>query len=327
VSLRVFAAYRVSWAVACLERLSFDDAIGSVFWGRIHGAILGYEQNLINQSRSPETPNLAKTNQVSPRTPEPYESALDDRVNALEQFKPETTQEIPPTPTSAAFAVTAAPTDSVGPVPLDEPLEPDFAQLSADSVDLHRPELLEGSVERSHSVRRPLLIVGVGVVFAFVGWYLLGAGRSVHRVPAATAESAASAPAAAQTETLAGPEPTQTPQTEPVPPSSGARLDSTAPPVRSAPSGAPVSVDDQPLETAGTLGALSVDSHPAGANLYIDGQLVGKTPASLQKISAGTHVVRLELDAHRGWSSSVRVAPGGRNRVTASLEEENQPRF
>jgi hypothetical protein len=256
----------------------------------------------LNQSSSRETLNLAETNQASPRTPGQEPVFIDDRVNALEQFKPETTQEIPPTPTSAARAAAAA-----------------------DSVDLHRPELLGASVEPSHSVRRALF--SVVVVFVFVGWYLLGAGRSVHRVPAATAESVASAPAAAQTETPAGPEPTQTPQTEPVPPSSGARVDSTALPVRSAPSGAPVSVDDQPLATGGTLGALSVESHPAGANVYIDGQLVGKTPASLQTISAGTHVIRLELAAHRGWSSSVRVAPGGRNRVTASLEEESQPRF
>jgi PEGA domain-containing protein len=81
-----------------------------------------------------------------------------------------------------------------------------------------------------------------------------------------------------------------------------------------------------PLMTTGTWsGSLSVDSHPAGAQVYIDGQLVGKTPVSLPQIQAGTHVIRLELDAYRGWSSSVRVVRGGRTRVTGSLEEAPGP--
>ena len=81
-----------------------------------------------------------------------------------------------------------------------------------------------------------------------------------------------------------------------------------------------------PLTTTGTWsGSLSVDSHPAGAQVYVDGQLVGKTPMSLPQIWAGTHVVRLELEAYRGWSSSVRVVLGDQNRVTASLEEANPP--
>jgi hypothetical protein len=74
------------------------------------------------------------------------------------------------------------------------------------------------------------------------------------------------------------------------------------------------------------VGAMSVDSHPVGANVYIDGQLVGKTPVSLSRIAAGSHEVRLELEAHHGWSSLVRVVPGGPNRVTASLEEDDQPK-
>jgi hypothetical protein len=81
-----------------------------------------------------------------------------------------------------------------------------------------------------------------------------------------------------------------------------------------------------PLTPGGTWsGTLSVDSHPPGANVFIDGHLVGRTPISLPQIQAGAHMVRLELDAYRGWSSSVSVVVGGRNIVTASLEEANQP--
>jgi hypothetical protein len=260
---------------------------------------------------------------------------LDDRVNALDQFKPEITakpveQETLEAPTSAMPAVAGAPTDSVAPARPggpggtggtggnDEPLL--FAKLSAESVDLERPELLDPSVKRTGSLRGALLCLGV--VFVFVSWYLLRAGGLMHQPPAATTESVASSPAAAQTERPAEPEPTQIPA-EPVLPSAEAPVNSTP---RSRPSGVRVAVDDQqPRATAGTSGGtLSVDSHPAGANVFIDGQLAGKTPMSLQQILPGTHEVRLELDGHRGWSSSVRVVREGRNRVTASLEEETR---
>ncbi len=67
-------------------------------------------------------------------------------------------------------------------------------------------------------------------------------------------------------------------------------------------------------------GALEVDSRPAGAKVYLDGNLVGNTPLSLATVAAGEHAVRLEHDGYRGWSSSVRIVASERNRVTASLE-------
>jgi hypothetical protein len=76
----------------------------------------------------------------------------------------------------------------------------------------------------------------------------------------------------------------------------------------------------------GTLvGALSVESRPAGANVYIDDLLAGQTPLWLPRVEAGTHAIRLELDRHRRWSTSVRVVSGRPNRVGASLEEQDQP--
>jgi hypothetical protein len=73
--------------------------------------------------------------------------------------------------------------------------------------------------------------------------------------------------------------------------------------------------------TIGTyMGALNVESRPAGARVFLDGKLVGTTPLGIPEVAAGGHVIRLEHDGYRRWSSSVRVVTGERNRVTASLE-------
>ena len=76
-----------------------------------------------------------------------------------------------------------------------------------------------------------------------------------------------------------------------------------------------------PGTTRALPGALSVDSRPSGANVFIDEKLAGTTPISLAEVAAGTHAVRLEREGYRRWSSSVRVTAGERNRVTASLEK------
>ena len=66
---------------------------------------------------------------------------------------------------------------------------------------------------------------------------------------------------------------------------------------------------------------LNVDSRPDGSKVFLDGKLVGTTPVLLPQVGAGEHVVRIEHDGYRNWSSSVRVVAGERNRVTASLEK------
>lgn len=67
--------------------------------------------------------------------------------------------------------------------------------------------------------------------------------------------------------------------------------------------------------------SLAVESRPPGANVYLDGRRIGTTPLVLDAAPTGSHALRLELDGYRRWTSSVRVAAGERNRVTASLEQ------
>jgi hypothetical protein len=67
-------------------------------------------------------------------------------------------------------------------------------------------------------------------------------------------------------------------------------------------------------------GTLDVVSRPAGARVFLDGNLVGTTPLTGTRAAAGSHRIRLELAGYAPWAATVRVAAGERARVTASLE-------
>jgi PEGA domain len=54
----------------------------------------------------------------------------------------------------------------------------------------------------------------------------------------------------------------------------------------------------------------SLQSRPTGASLFVDGVLRASTPAKLDDVSPGQHVVRLELSGYRPWEAALTVADG-----------------
>jgi hypothetical protein len=66
---------------------------------------------------------------------------------------------------------------------------------------------------------------------------------------------------------------------------------------------------------------LNVVSRPPGAQVYVDGRLIGTTPLSLPDVAPGAHTVRIALPGHQRWESHVIVAAGAATRVAASLEQ------
>jgi PEGA domain-containing protein/protein kinase-like protein len=68
-------------------------------------------------------------------------------------------------------------------------------------------------------------------------------------------------------------------------------------------------------------GSLYVDSRPRGASVIVDGKSVGVTPLSLADVPAGSHVVRIEMEGKRPWTSTALVTAGKRTPVTGSLED------
>jgi hypothetical protein len=70
----------------------------------------------------------------------------------------------------------------------------------------------------------------------------------------------------------------------------------------------------------GYVGTVFVDSRPQGAKVYIDGKESGTTPVRIPEVPIGSHVVRLELPDHSGWTKPIRVTAGQEVRVTGSLD-------
>jgi hypothetical protein len=60
-------------------------------------------------------------------------------------------------------------------------------------------------------------------------------------------------------------------------------------------------------------------SRPPGAEVALDGRVVGTTPVSIPDVIEGTHVVGIELAGFSRWATSVHVGKGERARVGASL--------
>jgi hypothetical protein len=79
--------------------------------------------------------------------------------------------------------------------------------------------------------------------------------------------------------------------------------------------GAPVAV-----ESITQQGSLEIVSRPSGAQVSLDGRVVGATPLSLPAVRKGVHDVLIELPGYNRWSTSVVVTTGNRTRVGASLE-------
>jgi PEGA domain len=68
------------------------------------------------------------------------------------------------------------------------------------------------------------------------------------------------------------------------------------------------------------VGALTIDSAPPGSAVFIDRQLVGKTPLELTRLRAGSHVVRIERDGYDRWTTAILVAADKQTRVSARLQ-------
>lgn len=66
--------------------------------------------------------------------------------------------------------------------------------------------------------------------------------------------------------------------------------------------------------------SLEFSSNPAGADIYLDGKLVGTTPLTVA-VFAGEHVVVMRKKDFTSWTRSLQVASGQR-RVAASLERQ-----
>lgn len=205
--------------------------------------------------------------------------------------------------------------------------------------------------EQSRSAVWPLVMaVGVGVALGFAAGYGVGFQERAVLAPAAQAvvlpagqdftEREVTDPGRAVGTNADRPTPANgAPGESGAAPSVGSGLNATPPTVveRGTPQRAPAAAraaraapsparnrplpPPRPIETGrASAAALTVESKPSGAHVFVNNRLIGTTPVSVSTIAAGDHTIRLELNGYRLWSSPVHIMSSGRNRVTASLE-------
>jgi serine/threonine protein kinase len=82
----------------------------------------------------------------------------------------------------------------------------------------------------------------------------------------------------------------------------------------------PTSVPARATTATNSTGSLQVASSPSGAQVFVDDNLIGTTPLLLSNVAAGSRRLRIELSGFKIWTTSVRIEPSARFRVSANLE-------
>src|SRR5438034_1039998 len=72
------------------------------------------------------------------------------------------------------------------------------------------------------------------------------------------------------------------------------------------------------------IGALTIESQPPGATVFVDQQPLGKTPIHLKSLRAGEHLVWLEHEGFERWTASVLVPADRQTRVRRSEEHTSE---
>jgi hypothetical protein len=76
---------------------------------------------------------------------------------------------------------------------------------------------------------------------------------------------------------------------------------------------------------AGYRGALALSSNPEGAQVVLNGKVVGETPVVLSDLPVGSRALVVRREGYSPWSASVRVVANQRTTVRATLTPTQQP--
>jgi hypothetical protein len=74
-------------------------------------------------------------------------------------------------------------------------------------------------------------------------------------------------------------------------------------------------------QSAAAPAKVAVHSSPDGAEIYLDGQLIGSTPSTLE-LPAGTHELSVRLSGYQDWTRSMRILSGSEINLEAKLEKK-----
>ncbi len=130
-------------------------------------------------------------------------------------------------------------------------------------------------------------------VFREVDQWFIPEGRSVSPAPVMTAAPVAAPVSAPASAPVASPQPAAVPQATP---------------------SASTAVSGQ-----GTS-RVKITSDPDGAEIYLDGEMVGSTPSTLM-IPAGSHTFKVHAAGHADWARQVNILAGGEISLSATLDK------
>jgi C-terminal processing protease CtpA/Prc len=83
---------------------------------------------------------------------------------------------------------------------------------------------------------------------------------------------------------------------------------------------APASTEPPNTALPNTPGSIQVHSNPDSAEVYVDGSLIGDTPATL-KLNPGQHTIRVVLTGYKEWSRQLSIQAGSEAHLTANLQK------
>ena len=70
-------------------------------------------------------------------------------------------------------------------------------------------------------------------------------------------------------------------------------------------------------------GTVNLSSNPTGADVLVDGDFVGNSPAAL-KLPRGRHTVTVKMAGYKDWSREITVQSGSEVQLTATLEKQGE---
>lgn len=86
------------------------------------------------------------------------------------------------------------------------------------------------------------------------------------------------------------------------------------------PAAVATAVQPVPSAVAVETGTVMVNTRPGGAEVYVDGRLVGATPLTLVDVAPGSYAIRLVRAGYREWATTIDVTADQEVLVAASLE-------
>jgi hypothetical protein len=88
-----------------------------------------------------------------------------------------------------------------------------------------------------------------------------------------------------------------------------------------APSPAKAMAESAP--SANAVGTVDLSTNPDGADVYVDGQFNGNSPATL-KLKPGKHTIRVSMAGYSDWSRDISTDAGSSVHLTATLQKASQ---